>query len=159
MPSFDYKDSRELSLHTRYPVILALESSTDKTWQEEVDLLVENIHFGHLLDLGCTGNMLSQSLKSSVNCFNSVPLPFISLDSFQVLLRFDGVAMDGMNQLYFRSGSHVSCVSVQMELLRAACRSDFIGVGRWGSACAPASVSWLLVSSGQPAATLRAAGK
>lgn len=71
-----------------------------------VHCLGQNIHFGHLLHLSSSGDMHSQSLKSSVNSFHSVPLSLISLDSFQVLLRLDGVAMDGMNHQQFRSWSH-----------------------------------------------------
>ena len=59
--------------------------------------LVENVHFGHFLDHGSSGHMSPQGLEASVDRLDSVPLSLVPLDSLDVLLGLDGVAVYGMD--------------------------------------------------------------
>ena len=90
----------------------AILSLVDKNSPEVSNILhglIENSNLGHLLDLSSCWHMLSQCFKTLVDSLNSLPLSFISLDSLQVLLRFDLVSMNWMESHKFCFGSHGHC--------------------------------------------------
>ena len=68
--------------------------------------LGEDVHLGHLLDAGGGGHVLPQGLEAPVDGLHAVPLPLVPLDGLEVLLRLDGVPVDGVDSDQFGAWRH-----------------------------------------------------
>ena len=81
--------------------------------------LVQDPDLGHLLDGGGSGHVLPQRLEAIVDHLDPLPLPLISLDSFQILRRFYLVAMNWVESHKFSFWCHVTTLLTNVHPLIA----------------------------------------